>query len=141
MRAAAAVDRFVAALNAADPVAVREWCTEGSWATKADGARRLYKAVATSALAVASLGEPEERGDRAVGRVSLWWPARNRYAGAPWLLLVRDHGAWRVDGVRKDPTYAALFLEGRLPGVLSVHDLPASPDGAAWGQADRKSVV
>lgn len=132
----AAIDALIAALHDGDPVGCKAVSSEAGWASRGDSARRLFKNVASEGLQVTTLGQCEVQGDRAVGRVSLFWPKRGRDVGAPWLLLVREDGAWKLEGVKSDDVFAALFLAGKLSALLRKDDLPHSTDGERWAQAE-----
>lgn len=129
------IDAFAQAIHALDPVAAKRLSTAAGWASRGDSPRRLFQQATGAVLQVARMEPALVRGDLAVGRVALYWPARHTFVGSPWVLLQREDGEWRVAGVRNDRVLAGLFLEGRVSALLSRQDLPYSEDGAAWGEA------
>lgn len=133
-----AFDAFAEAVihNQAD--AARVVTTPAGWGARG-GPRALFHKVARRRGGMVRGDGPYLKGPRAAIRALLVRPDSKRPASI-WVLL-RDDDGFALEGATTSREHAGLFLEGRLPALLDVRDLPPSPVAAAWGTARIAQVV
>ena len=125
----ATVQAFLDAVDDEDETLAAASCTPDGWHDEnTDSPRRYFKQAQRKSLVGVPVEGARILGSRAAQRVVVGAGPRPR----PLWFLLHNDGGWRLDGVVRSDTIAAMFLQELCGARLSVYDLPKSLAAESW---------